>query len=214
MLYVYGKFDRGRINPLEKTAVAAAREGIKTIAFGEADELVSDRLAGEGIATENLAPYPPDETELEEVCGGFTEKDAVINDLSGEIDATKFVLAAAKRARALTLLAFAAFAVPETVACACDAAVFTEEAAGEITGFELKTEVGVALAVAELYSVGLKSVVILLSGGGAVAAESDRITYIDEDIADGAEFAARFIGAILNGNGAEEAARVAARNDF
>lgn len=74
MLYVYGKFDRGRINPLEKTAVAAAREGIKTIAFGEADELVSDRLAGEGIATENLAPYPPDETELEEVCGGFTER--------------------------------------------------------------------------------------------------------------------------------------------
>ena len=212
MLYVFGNFVHDGENPLEKIAVSAARDGIKTVAFGQADEKTTKRLKSEKTNADGLVPYPPDETEVEGILERITASDAVITDLSGEIETTKFVLSQFKRKRALTVLAFPTFAVPEAVADTCDAAIFTEKDVSGITGYELKTEVGVALAVAELYSAGMKAVVILLSSGNAVAAENDRITYIDIEIADETAFTVRFVRSLSGGAGVTEAARIASDN--
>ena len=136
----------------------------------------------------------------------------MVTDLSGEIETTKFVLSQAGRKRALTVLAFPSFAVPEAVAVNCDAAIFDEKTVNGITGYELNAEVGVALAVAELYSAGFESAVILSDRIGAVAAENDRITYMDEKIADGAEFVVRFVRSLSDGAGVTDAARLASEN--
>lgn len=212
MLYVFGKFGRDGENPLEKIAVYAACAGVKTAVFGQADEETAKRLGNAKTDVDGLVPYPPDETEIEEVLERITDLDAVVTDLSGEIETTKFVLSQAGRKRALTVLAFPSFAVPEAVAVNCDAAIFDEKTVNGITGYELNAEVGVALAVSELYSAGFESAVILTDRIGAVAAENDRITYIDEKIADGAEFVVRFVRSLSDGAGVTGAARLASEN--
>ena len=137
MLYVFGKFGRDGENPLEKIAVYAACAGVKTAVFGQADEETAKRLGNEKTDVDGLVPYPPDETEIEEVLERITAADAVVTDLSGEIETTKFVLSQAGRKRALTVLAFPSFTVPEAVAVNCDAAIFDEKAVNGITGYEL-----------------------------------------------------------------------------
>ncbi|MFR6641596.1 MAG: hypothetical protein ACLUSP_09985 [Christensenellales bacterium] len=84
------------------------------------------RLGNAKTDVDGLVPYPPDETEIEEVLERITDLDAVVTDLSGEIE-RRNSFSRSGRKRALTVLAFPSFAVPEAVAVNCDAAIFDEK---------------------------------------------------------------------------------------
>lgn len=210
MVYVYGNFDVSVGGTLEKIALAAAKDGMKTVAFGEGGEGVSLRLSEGGAdRTENLFPFDPGDTATDIIGETVSCSDAVVTDLSGDMENTKAVVCEAKKKRAGIVLAFFDFAVPEAVACSADAAVVTATAAEKITGFSLGTEVGVALVVGELYSVGLKNVVIL-SSDNIIVAVGDEITYFDKkESFDGAKFVAKIAEGITGGKSAKEAIGVA-----
>lgn len=209
MVYVYGNFDVSVGGALEKIAFAAAKDGMKTVAFGEGGEDVSLRLSEGGADTENLFPFDPGDTATDIIGETVSCSDAVVTDLSGDTENTKAVVCEAKKKRAGVVLAFFDFAVPEAVACSADAAVVTATAAEKITGFSLGSEVGVALVVGELYSVGLKNVVIL-SSDNIIVAVGDEITYFDKkESFDGAKFVAKIVEGITGGKSAKEAIGVA-----
>ena len=209
MVYVYGNFNVSVGGTLEKIALAAAKDGMKTVALGEGGEDVSLRLSEGGADTENLFPFDPGEAAIDIIGETISCFDAVVADLSGDTENTKAVVCEAKKKRAGVVLAFFDFAVPEAVACSADAVVVTATAAEKITGFSLGTEVGVALVVGELYSVGLKNVVIL-SSDNIIVAVGDEITYFDKkESFDGAKFVAKIAEGITGGKSAKEAIGVA-----
>lgn len=209
MVYVYGNFDGSVGGMLEKIALAAAGENVKTVVCGEGEEGVSLRLSEGGADAENLFPFDPGETAVDIIGETVSRSDAVVTDLSGDTEITKAVVCEAKKKHAGIVLAFFDFAVPEAVACNADAAVVTAAAAEKITGFSLGSEVGVALVVGELYSVGLKNVVIV-SPDDIIVAVGDEITYFDKkESFDGAKFAARIAKGIADGRPVKDAIRVA-----
>lgn len=205
MVYVYGNFDVSVDGILEKIALAAAEENVKTIACGEGGNAVSLRLGEGGTDTDNLFPFDPGEAAIDIIGETVLCSDAVVTDLSGDVETTKFVVSAVKKKHAKVVLAFFGFAVPEAVACHADAAVVTAAAAEKITGFSLGSEVGVALVVGGMYSVGLKNVVIV-SPDDIIVAVGDEITYFDKkESFDGAKFVAQITKDIADGRSAKEA---------
>lgn len=212
MIYVFGKFDRSNVGDLEKTAVAVSAYGKKTTVFGEADDAAVARMTGEKINAEFSVPYPPDETEIEEVLASVAGDSVVVTDLSGEIEAGKYVFREAKLRGAKTVLMFPTFDIPEAIGCVTDVAVLTAESVAKITGFTVKTEVETALAAAALFSAGPKAAVII--GDEAIVAENREITCIrrasGKDTTGGA---AEFVINFADGTTVRKAAEIAFGED-